>query len=236
MSAYASLRDEAWQANQALAQSGLVLETFGNVSALDRERGVFAIKPSGVPYPEMSPDDMVVVDLEGAVVWGRRNPSSDTPTHRVLYRSFPTLGGVCHTHSTYATAWAQARLDIPVLGTTHADFLPQAVPCTDPLTDAQIAGDYEIETGLAIVRRLEGISPADVPMALVACHGPFTWGTTALASVRHGVILENLAKMAWLSRQLRPDVSPVSDALIQKHYRRKHGPEAYYGQQPSNKG
>ena len=159
MNAYPTLRDEAWQANQGLAQSGLVLETFGNVSVLDRTRGVFAIKPSGVPYSHMTPEDIVVVDLEGAVVWGHRNPSSDTPTHRVLYRSFPTLGGVCHTHSTYATAWAQARLDIPALGTTHADFLPQAVPCTDPLTDAQIAGDYEIETGLAIVPAFGGDQP-----------------------------------------------------------------------------
>ena len=230
MNSYKSLKEEAWEANQALAKSGLVFGTFGNVSAADRAKGVFAIKPSGLAYTDMKQQDMVVVDFNGAVVDSKLIPSTDAPTHLVLYQNIPVIDGITHTHSTYATAWAQAMKPIPVLGTTHADFLPLEVPCTKMLSDEQIRGDYEIETGRQIVNLLRNLSTEDVTMVLAAGHGPFTWGATALDSVKHSQILESIAKIAALTLQINPEVSYLKNTLINKHFQRKHGTDAYYGQ------
>lgn len=230
MSAYQSLKDEAYQANQALVRHGLVIETFGNASAFDRERGVCAIKPSGLAYDAMDPGSMVVVDLEGNVVEGALNPSSDTRAHLVLYRSFPNIGGVVHTHSTYATAWAQAMRPIPVLGTTHADYLAREIPCTGVMSDEAIEGDYETATGLQIVEAFAELSPDKVHMVLVACHGPFTWGASAGEAVHFSVVLEELARMAYLTLQIDPAAPSLRPSLIRRHFRRKHGDDAYYGQ------
>jgi len=230
MSAFTTLREEAWEANQALVRHGLVIETFGNASAFDRERGVCAIKPSGLAYDAMDPGSMVLVDLEGSVVEGDLNPSSDTKTHLELYRSFPDISGVAHTHSTYATAWAQAMKPIPILGTTHADFLAREVPCTEVMSDALIQGDYETATGLQIVWAFLELSPDEIPMVLVACHGPFTWGTSAREAVQHSVVLEELARMAHLTLQIDPGTPSLKPTLIQEHYRPRHGDDAYYGQ------
>lgn len=230
MSAYTTLKEEAWEANQALVRHGLVIETFGNASAFDRERGVCAIKPSGLAYEAMGPDTIVLVDLEGGVVEGDLNPSSDTKTHLELYRSFPGIGGVAHTHSTYATAWAQAMKAIPILGTTHADYLAQEIPCTEVMSEALIQGDYETATGLQIVEAFAELSADEIPMVLVACHGPFSWGASAREAVHHSVVLEELARMAYLTLRIDPDTPSLKPALIQKHYRRKHGDDAYYGQ------
>lgn len=230
MAAYESIREAALEANLALSRSGLVIRTFGNVSALDRENGVFAIKPSGVPYEQLTVGDMVVVDLEGRAVDGVMRPSSDTLTHAVLYRHFPGIGGICHTHSPHAVAWAQAVHPIPVLGTTHADHLATDIPCTEVMSDEMIRGDYEEETGNQIVAAFRNLDPAEVEMVLVACHGPFTWGDTAGDAVYNSIILEELAKMAFLTLQIDPGRPRLKDALIEKHYRRKHGADAYYGQ------
>jgi L-ribulose-5-phosphate 4-epimerase len=230
MHSYKILKEEAWEANQSLWKHGLVLLTFGNVSAMDRKRGAFAIKPSGVPYTELKPEDMVVVDLESRVVEGKLRPSSDTKTHAVLYRNFPSIGGVAHTHSMYATAWAQAVRPIPILGTTHADHLSSDIPCTEVMSDEAVQGDYEEETGLLIVRAFQDRSYEEVQMILVACHGPFAWGRTAEEAVRNSVVLEELARMAFLTLQINPKVSALTQALIDKHYSRKHGRNAYYGQ------
>lgn len=230
MSAFTTLKEEAWEANQALVRQGLVIGTFGNASAFDRERGVCAIKPSGLAYEVMDPGRMVLVDMEGNVVEGDLNPSSDTKTHLEVYRSFPDIGGVAHTHSTYATAWAQAMKPIPILGTTHADFLAWEVPCTELMSDTLIQGDYETATGLQIVWAFLELSPDEIPMVLVACHGPFTWGTSASEAVHHSVVLEELARMAYLTLQIDPDTPSLKPSLIQEHYRRKHGDGAYYGQ------
>ncbi|MFH1940805.1 MAG: L-ribulose-5-phosphate 4-epimerase [bacterium] len=231
MNSYKNLKEEAWDANQALWKHGLVLLTFGNVSTIDRKRGAFAIKPSGVPYTELQPEDMVVVDLESRVVEGKLRPSSDTKTHAVLYRNFPNIGGVAHTHSTHATAWAQAVRSIPILGTTHADYLGADIPCTDVMSDRAVRGDYEEETGLQIVRTFENRSYEEIEMVLVACHGPFTWGRTAEEAVRNSVVLEELAKMAFLTLQINPKTPPLKRTLVDKHYQRKHGRDAYYGQE-----
>ena len=225
-----TIKKAACNANRELGKSGLVVATFGNVSAFDRESGVFAIKPSGVSYEELTPDTMVVVDLDNNVVDGTLRPSSDTKTHSVLYRTFPGIGGICHTHSPHAVAWAQAKRPIPVLGTTHADHLSSSVPCTEEMNDQMIQGDYETETGNQIVEHFESFDYHEIEMVLVACHGPFTWGKDADKALYNSVILEEMAKMALFTEQLSPGVKPLKAALIEKHYNRKHGKGAYYGQ------
>ncbi|MGA3246188.1 MAG: L-ribulose-5-phosphate 4-epimerase AraD [Bacteroidota bacterium] len=230
MSSIRGLKQRVWKSNRELPQMGLVVQAFGNVSGIDREEGLVAIKPSGVPYHDLKVDDIVVVDLDNRVVEGRLRPSSDTKTHTYLYRSFPEIGGIVHTHSTYAVAWAQALKPIPVLGTTHADFLPTEVPCTELMSDEMIQGDYEEETGKQIVDAFRNRSFRDIPMVLVGGHGPFTWGETPEKALHHSQILEELAKMAFLTLQINPDVAHLKQTLIDKHYLRKHGPNAYYGQ------
>ena len=224
------LRIDVCKANLALAELGLVVLTWGNVSEIDREAGVVAIKPSGLSYGEMTPDDMAVVNIDGDVIEGRLRPSSDTATHLVLYRSFPEIGGVVHTHSTAATAWAQAGRAIPPLGTTHADTFYGPVPCTPPLSREEIEGEYERNTGEVIVRTFAGLSPVHVPAVLVACHGPFAWGKNAAAAVENALILEEVAKMAAMTVSLARDVSPIDRYLRDRHYFRKHGDGATYGQ------
>lgn len=223
------LKDKVCRANLDLVRHGLVLFTWGNVSAIDRGSGLVVIKPSGVSYDDMKPEDMVVVDLDGKVVEGRLNPSSDTPTHIVLYKAFPRAGGVVHTHSTYATSWAQAGLDIPNIGTTHADYFHDAVPCTPDMTESEVKGEYELETGNVIVRRFEGLNPVHTPGVLVKNHGPFTWGKDADEAVYNAVVLEQVAKMASISFGINPALT-MNPLLIEKHFSRKHGPGAYYGQ------
>ncbi|MGH7496149.1 MAG: L-ribulose-5-phosphate 4-epimerase [bacterium] len=224
------LKEIAWQCNMEIPKRGLALYTFGNVSAIDRDKGVLAIKPSGVPYDVLKPEDLVVVDLNGRAVEGTLNPSSDTQTHIVLYRAFPKVGGIVHTHSTYATAWAQAARPIPVLGTTHADHLHLDIPCTEFMPEDKIQNDYEIETGRQIVEAFEKISYEEVEMVLVAGHGPFTWGKSPDKAVYNSVVLEELARMALLTIEINSQTPRLKEALIQKHYQRKHGPGAYYGQ------
>jgi L-ribulose-5-phosphate 4-epimerase len=223
------LRREVLAANLDLPAHGLVALTWGNVSGIDRDRGLVVIKGSGVPYAAMTADDMVVVDLDGNVVEGAR-PSTDTPTHLALYRAFAGLGGVVHTHSTWATSWAQAERPIPILGTTHADLSPLEIPLARPLTDGEVAGDYEANTGVILVEALAGRSPAEVPGALVRSHGPFIWGSNPGHAVENAVTLEEVAKMALLTEMLRPDGPPLAVSVRHKHYERKHGPNAYYGQ------
>lgn len=223
------LKEKVFRANLELVRHGLVIFTWGNVSGIDREKGLVVIKPSGLDYDAMSADDMVVVDLDGNVVEGDLRPSSDTPTHLVLYKAFPEIGGVVHTHSTYATAWAQAGLDIPNIGTTHADYFHKDIPCTADMTEAEVKGDYELETGNVIVKRFEGIDPMATPGVLVKNHGPFTWGTDPANAVHNAVVLEQVAKMAFIARQVNPALT-MNPLLIEKHYSRKHGPGAYYGQ------
>ena len=223
------LKDKVCRANLDLVKQGLVLFTWGNVSAIDRPSGLVGSKPSGVSYDEMKPGDMVVVDLNGKVVEGRLRPSSDTPTHIVLYNAFPGIGGIVHTHSTYATAWAQAGRDLPNIGTTHADYFHHAVPCTPDMTAEEVLGEYEKETGNVIVKRFESLDPLHTPGVLVKNHGPFTWGKDAAEAVCHAVVLEQVAKMAFISYTVNPDLT-MNDLLIEKHFSRKHGPDAYYGQ------
>ena len=224
------LKERVFKANLDLVKQGLVIFTWGNVSGIDRERGLVVIKPSGVSYDEMKAEDMVVVDLAtGQVVEGELNPSSDTPTHLALYRAFPNIGGVVHTHSTYATAWAQAGLDIPNIGTTHADYFYKDIPCSQDMTAEQIEGDYELETGNVIVERFEGINPDHTPGVLVKNHGPFSWGTTPDKAVYNAKVMEQCAKMAYIAKMLNPELE-MNPLLIEKHYMRKHGPNAYYGQ------
>ncbi len=230
MSKYKELKEQAWLCNMELPKRGLVIYTFGNVSAADRSAGVFAIKPSGVPYEELKADDMVVVDFENKIVEGNLRYSSDTKTHTVLYNNFAGINGVVHTHSTYSVAWAQAALPIPVFGTTHADHCAGDIPCTDFMTDDAIKGDYEIETGYQIVRTFESISYSETEMVLVAGHGPFTWGTTPEKAVYNSAVLEELAKMAFITRSINSNTPRLKEALVDKHYQRKHGKNAYYGQ------
>ena len=229
---YQRIREEAYEANMQLPELGLVLFTFGNVSAADRAAGVFAIKPSGVAYPKLKPQDMVVVDFEGKVVEGTMRPSSDTLTHAVLYRHWESLGGICHTHSTYGTAWAQAQRDIPIMGTTHADHLTEDIPCSAPMEDERIRGNYERETGFQILDcfRDRQLDPREVPMVLVGNHAPFAWGSSAEKAVYHAAVLEEVAKMAYLALAINPEAPRLKEALISKHFERKHGPQAYYGQ------
>ncbi len=223
------LKEQVCKANLALVDHGLVLFTWGNVSAIDRASGLVVIKPSGVPYDRMIPADMVVVDLDGRIVEGDLKPSSDTPTHLVLYRAFPETGGIVHTHSTFATAWAQAGKDIPNIGTTHSDYFHNDIPCTADMTTCQVRGDYELETGNVIVERFRDIDPVHTPGVLVKNHGPFSWGRDADEAVHNAVVLEQVAKMAFISMTLNPD-SKMNPLLIEKHFSRKHGPDAYYGQ------
>ena len=230
MSDYQELKQKVWAANMELPQRGLVIYTFGNVSAIDRELGVIAIKPSGVPYSDLKADDIVVLDLDGNTVEGELRPSSDTKTHLVLYRHFPEIGGVVHTHATYSVAWSQARVSLPIYGTTHADHLPVDVPCTLPLSRKQIKGDYEEETGNQILQAFKKLSYREIEMVLVAGHGPFTWGKTAAKAVYNSVVLEELAKMALLTRMINPQAPKLGLDIINKHYQRKHGKNAYYGQ------
>jgi L-ribulose-5-phosphate 4-epimerase len=231
-SKYDLLRDTAYKANMQLPKLGLVLFTFGNVSAADHREGVFAIKPSGVPYEELSPQKMVIVDFDGKTVEGKLRPSSDTQTHAVLYKHWPKIGGIVHTHSTYATAWAQTQLDIPIFGTTHADHNTVDIPCAPPMDDRMIEGDYEFETGFQIINCLKekNLSYEEVEMILVGNHAPFTWGKTCDKAVYNSAVLESIAEMAYLTRQIRPDAPRLKDSLIKKHFERKHGSGAYYGQ------
>src|SRR5580692_3761390 len=224
------LREQVLEANLELVRRGLVLYTFGNASGISREDGLVVIKPSGVPYEEMKPDHLVVTDLVGKIVEGNLRPSSDLPTHLALYNQFAQIGGVAHTHSEYATAWAQARRPIPCFGTTHADYFHGPVPVTSELTDAEIAEDYEKNTGDAIVRSLEHSDPSQTPGALVANHGPFAWGKDAAAAAHNAVILEAIARMAYFTVGINSAAQPVRSALHNKHYLRKHGSSAYYGQ------
>jgi L-ribulose-5-phosphate 4-epimerase len=224
------LRVEVLEANLELVRHGLVIYTFGNASGISREQGLVAIKPSGVPYDKLTPADMVITDLQGNTVEGTLRPSSDLATHLALYRAFPALGGVVHTHSRHATAWAQAGREIPCFGTTHADYFHGPVPLTRPLSAEEIAGEYEANTGVAIIERLEGIDLLGCPGVLVHGHGPFTWGKTVMDAAHTAVILEELAAMAWMTVTINPGAQPISQAQRDKHYFRKHGPKAYYGQ------
>ena len=229
--AYADLKEQAWRAN--LDIEGLVERTWGNASAADARAGVMAIKPSGVPYDRLAADDMVVLSLEtGEVVEGQLRPSSDTPTHLALYRAWPNVGAIVHTHSRYAVSWAQAEQPIDCFGTTHADHFRGSIPVTRRMREDEIVKEYERNTGVVIVECFEqgGIDPAEIPAVLVACHGPFAWGRNAAEAVENAIVLETVACMAWRTRLLHPKVAPIDDALRDKHFLRKHGAGAYYGQ------
>ncbi len=229
-SPYRELKERAWAANQEIPKRGLAIYTFGNASALDAERGVVAIKPSGVLYDSLAVDDIVVLDLSGKIVEGKLNPSSDTSTHLVLYRAWKGVGGIVHTHSGYATGWAQARLPIPIYGTTHADYLAGDVPCTAVMSDEAVERDYEVETGKQILECFAKRDPLQTPMVLVAGHGVFTWGETPEKAVYHAVVVEELARMAFVTRTLDPNAARLPERLIRKHFERKHGKNATYGQ------
>jgi L-ribulose-5-phosphate 4-epimerase len=232
MSKYNHIQEAAFEANRQLPKLGLVLFTFGNVSAADRDLGVFAIKPSGVPYDDLSPEKMVIVDFDGKTVKGKLRPSSDTLTHALLYKTWEKIGGIAHTHSTYATAWAQAQRDIPIFGTTHADHNTVDIPCAPPMSDEMIRGDYEYQTGFQIINhfRDRNINYEEVEMVLVGNHAPFTWGKTPDKAVYNSAVLESIAQMAYLTLQINATAPPLKDSLINKHYERKHGPNSYYGQ------
>ncbi len=232
MSNYNDIRQAALIANRQLPALGLVIFTFGNVSVADRKAGVFAIKPSGVPYELLSAEKMVIVDFEGKKVEGDLRPSSDTLTHAVLYKHWEKIGAIVHTHSTYATAWAQAQRDIPIYGTTHADHHSGYIPCAAPMTDEMIKGNYEHETGFQIINHLKEkkLSYEEVEMILVGNHAPFTWGKNAEKAVYNSAVLESIAHMALLTEQINPKAQTLKDALIKKHFERKHGPDSYYGQ------
>lgn len=224
-----ALKEEVFRANLDLVQHGLVIFTWGNVSAIDRASGLVVIKPSGVSYDTMKAEDMVVVDLDGNVVEGKLKPSSDTATHVVLYKAFPNVGGIVHTHSTYATSWAQSGCDIPNIGTTHADYFKDAIPCTRQMTPEEVQGKYELETGNVIVERFKDLNADFTPGVLVNNHGPFSWGKGAHNAVHNAVVLEQVAKMAFISFNVNPQLK-MNEELIKKHFFRKHGPDAYYGQ------
>jgi L-ribulose-5-phosphate 4-epimerase len=232
MSKYKIIREEAFEANRRLPALGLVIFTFGNVSVADRDAAVFAIKPSGVSYDLLSPDKIVIVDFEGKTVEGKLRPSSDTPTHAVLYKHWEKIGAIAHTHSTYATAWAQAGREIPIYGTTHADHYNGYIPCAPPMDDHLLQKDYEYQTGFQIIDCLKGKNRSyeEVEMILVGSHAPFTWGKNADRAVYNSAVLESIAHMALLTEQINPKVQPLKESLIKKHFERKHGPDAYYGQ------
>ena len=224
------LKERVLEANLLLPRAGLVVFTWGNVSGIDRERGLVVIKPSGLPYDGMKAEDMVVLDLSGKVVEGKWKPSSDTPTHLELYKAFPGCGGIVHTHSRWATTFAQAGRDIPAMGTTHGDYFYGDIPCTRKMTPAEIAGEYEKETGKVITETFRGRDPMEVPAVLVCSHGPFAWGVDAAEAVHNAVVLEEVAFMAWHAMELNPQAGRMQQELLDKHYLRKHGKNAYYGQ------
>lgn len=232
MSKYQHIQEAAYHANMQLPKLGLVLFTFGNVSAADRNEGVFAIKPSGINYCDLSPQKMVIVDFDGKKVKGDLRPSSDTLTHAVLYKHFEPIEGIAHTHSMYATAWAQSQRDIPVYGTTHADHTTYDIPCATPMSDEMIQGDYEYQTGFQIINALKekNISYKEMEMILVGNHAPFTWGKSAEKAVYNSAVLENIAQIAFITEIINADVLRLKDSLIKKHFERKHGPDSYYGQ------
>ena len=231
-SIYKSLKEECYEANMQLNALGLVIYTFGNVSAVAREAGVFAIKPSGVPYDDLKAEDMVILDYDNKVIEGSLRPSSDTKTHAYLYKNWEDIGGIAHTHATYSVAWAQAQRDIPIFGTTHADHLTADIPCAPPMKDELIKGNYEHNTGIQILEcfRERNLSHSDVEMVLIGNHGPFAWGKNAAKAVYNSKVLEAIAEMAYLTLQINPKAPRLKDALIKKHYERKHGKDAYYGQ------
>jgi len=232
MSPYKELKRECYEANMQLNELGLVIYTFGNVSAVDRDKGVFAIKPSGVPYEQLRPEDIVMVDYDNQIVEGTLRPSSDTKTHAFLYKSWENIGGIAHTHATHSVAWAQSQRDIPIFGTTHADHLTADIPCAPPMSDELISGNYEHNTGIQIVDcfRERELSYEEVPMVLIGNHGPFTWGKNADKAVYHSKVLEAVAEMAYITLQINPKAPRLKASLINKHYERKHGKNAYYGQ------
>nr|MDT0252756.1 L-ribulose-5-phosphate 4-epimerase [Endozoicomonas sp.] len=225
------LKEDVYKANMALQQHNLVTFTWGNVSGINRETGLVVIKPSGVAYEELSPDLMVVVDLAGDIIAGSMSPSSDTATHLALYKTYPDIAGVVHTHSSYATSWAQAGMAIPALGTTHADYFYGEIPCTRPLSPAELASDYELNTGKVIIETIGDTDPMAVPGIIISEHGPFSWGSSPKKAVHNAVVMEEVAKMAFRTVQLNPNVNGIPKTLLDKHYFRKHGPDAYYGQQ-----
>lgn len=229
---YKDLKEECYEANMQLDALGLVIYTFGNVSALDNSRGVFAIKPSGVPYEVLKPEDIVILDLDNKVVEGKLRPSSDTKTHAFLYNHWEGIGGIAHTHATYSVAWAQAQKDIPIFGTTHADHLTTDIPCAPPMKDEYIEGDYEHMTGHQILDCFvdKDLNYQEVEMVLLGNHGPFAWGKNAEKAVYNSKVLEEVARMAFLTLQINPEAPRLKEALIKKHYERKHGKDAYYGQ------
>ncbi len=233
MSSFQLLKEICYEANMKLPELDLIIYTFGNVSVIDRDQGVFAIKPSGVAYDALKVEDIVIIDLELKQIEGVMRPSSDTKTHAFLYQSWDKVGSICHTHSTYAVAWAQALLDIPIFGTTHADHLTCDIPCTLPMKEEMIKGDYELMTGHQIVDHFaeQGLSYEEVEMVLIGSHGPFTWGEDAIKAVYNSKVLEELAKMAYLTLQINPQANKLKQALIDKHFQRKHGENAYYGQE-----
>jgi len=232
MSNYSKIRQQAYHANKQLPELNLVLFTFGNVSVADHTKGVFSIKPSGVPYEDLTVDSMVIVDFDANVIEGDLRPSSDTKTHAVLYKHWNEINSISHTHSTYATAWAQAQKDIPIMGTTHADHLTHDIPCAPVMSDNMIKGDYEYETGFQILNAFgeRKLDYEEVEMVLISNHAPFTWGKTAEKAVYNSAVLEEVAKMAWLSLQINPNAPRLKESLRRKHFERKHGKDAYYGQ------
>ena len=226
-----ALKRKVWEANLMLPKYGLVTFTWGNVSGIDRETGLVVIKPSGVEYDKLKAEDLTVVDLSGRQVEGEYSPSSDTPTHLELYRAFPQIGGIVHTHSRWATSWAQAGVEIPPLGTTHGDYFADAIPCTRDMTREEIEGEYEKETGTVIIEAFEGKNPQEIPAVLVKNHGPFAWGMDAFEAVHNAVVLEEVAMMAFHTQMLQNGAAQLMpQMLLQKHFQRKHGPNAYYGQ------
>ena len=231
-SLYKDLKQECYEANMQLNALNLVVYTFGNVSAVDRKKGVFAIKPSGVPYEDLKPEDIVIVDFDNNVIEGTMRPSSDTKTHAYLYKNWPNIGGVAHTHATYSVAWAQSQQDIPIFGTTHADHLTADIPCAPPMADSLIEGNYEHNTGIQILDcfKEKNLSYEEVEMILIGNHGPFAWGKNAAKAVYNSKVLEVVAEMAYLTLQINPNAPRLKDSLIKKHYNRKHGKDSYYGQ------
>lgn len=231
-SIYKDLKQECYEANMQLNALNLVVYTFGNVSAVDREKGVFAIKPSGVPYEDLKPEDIVIVDFDNNIIEGSLRPSSDTKTHAYLYKNWPNIGGVAHTHATYSVAWAQSQRDIPIFGTTHADHLTSDIPCAPPMADALIEGNYEHNTGIQILDcfKEKNLNYEETEMVLIGNHGPFAWGKNAAKAVYNSKVLEVVAEMAYLTLQINPNAPRLKDSLIKKHYERKHGKDSYYGQ------
>lgn len=230
MGNFDELKERVWKCNLELVNHSLVIQTFGNVSGIDRKEGIVAIKPSGIPYNKLKKEDIVLVDLNNKIVEGKLKPSIDTKTHTLLYKKFAHIGGIVHTHSTYATAWAQANKPIPCLGTTHADFIQSEIPCTDELSEEQTKGDYEIETGNQIIKKISSLSSSDIKMILVSGHGPFTWGKSPEEALTNTIVLEEIAKIALLTLNINPNIKGLSKHILDKHYLRKHGENSYYGQ------